>query len=760
MNTDMKAPFMAGGIPRIVVVVLGAAALVAVAIRYAEPVTDGDIWFHLTYGKYMLERGTLVPDHAAFSWTPADNSQIYCAWIPQVAMYALYKAWGMTSLFALRYLVIASFLAMALVSALPVLRAAPSLTPLVILVCTTGLFMSQAGLLIKAELFSFLFTGVLAFLWFSVKLNRPRSRALLYAIPALMLVWVNSHGAFIFGVLLVACIAAGEALNRVFGTRAQLPGALVTPALAALALCGAALLVTPYGWDYPAYLAHQLSSQATARHFQSVRAYYSILSPEVRGTHLIEYLAVSLVVTGAAAVYAARNRVFDWTSLTVSVPFVLIFFKYMRSTYFWGVLFVFVSINLLRQAAAKPVNFPRYITVAAQAAVMGVVLFFSGRMALESLYSPYVGLNAVHFSDPSDEAKFIRENLQGLTMGNTYNCGSYLMWALWPGHKVFIDERYFPYKDWYERYNEFEWGPDDARRLAFLNAQPCDFWCLPYDFPHLDLFLRSSDWHLLYYGAKASIFVSSRRVTPQAGHAISQGVYDEKGFYTAISAANFARATGDLHVAKRVLLGLEPARLWPGQSRSLASALESLGAAFAKNGRVEDAIEILSRAVTLNPGSAQAHLFFGNALLMAGNSRDAWREYREALRIDPSNIQAQRAASAAPGYRSQAQAANGAARPGDNPEDLARLARSFASAGDYEKALFAFRRLLEIRPGDAETLYNTACVLSRLGRSDEALDMLESAVSHGFDRWDIIRTDPDLAPLRDTPRYHRLVEGR
>ena len=55
------------------------------------PIVDGDIWFHMLYGKLMLENQSLLVDHSQFSWTPASNDTIYCAWLGQILYYLLYS---------------------------------------------------------------------------------------------------------------------------------------------------------------------------------------------------------------------------------------------------------------------------------------------------------------------------------------------------------------------------------------------------------------------------------------------------------------------------------------------------------------------------------------------------------------------------------------------------------------------------------------------------------------------------------------------
>ncbi|MEJ2366995.1 MAG: hypothetical protein P8Z49_01250 [Acidobacteriota bacterium] len=76
----------------------------------------------------------------------------------------------------------------------------------------------------------------------------------------------------------------------------------------------------------------------------------------------------------------------------------------------------------------------------------------------------------------------------------------------------------------------------------------------------------------------------------------------------------------------------------------------------------------------------------------------------------------------------------------------------------YKEAAYYYEAALALSPGDALTHYNAACAFARLGDKEKALNFLEAAVNEGFDRADLMEKDPDLASLRDTPRFIRLIQ--
>jgi tetratricopeptide (TPR) repeat protein len=76
---------------------------------------------------------------------------------------------------------------------------------------------------------------------------------------------------------------------------------------------------------------------------------------------------------------------------------------------------------------------------------------------------------------------------------------------------------------------------------------------------------------------------------------------------------------------------------------------------------------------------------------------------------------------------------------------------------DYEGALRVAEQVLAEYPGNGLAHYNTACAQSLLGRKDEALEHLRAALEAAPPLLENARTDEDLDPLRDDPRFAAIV---
>ena len=449
--------------PRWVPWVLGLWCVLVVAIYYAKPVDDGDLWWQMAYGQYMVENGTLIPDHTIYSWTPTEGNTIYCAWIGEIVLYGLYSLGGLPALFLFRYSVIAGFVVMCLLFAK---RVGVHRHPLTWFMILLGVLMCRVGSFIKPELFSLAFALGSTGLWFWIK-SKPDNVKLCYLFPAIMLVWVNTHGAFIFGAMLYSLIGVGELANAFISPERALPRRMLRHLLYRACCCPRfVLLLTPYGIDYPLYLLRRFAQWDGTKRF--IEAYQPIFSNPGRAMHLPEYLYIGGIVL---AVLLVMTRPVDVAVLLVVSFFTFLYVKFLRTTYFFAPVLTLTALYYL-SCAPRLRSLTRRAGVFVLVLSLVLILFVGGRASVERLTAPgrdsWIGFD-YSYCDPVIEAAFMQRYLSPQNIGNSYSAGGYLLWALSPDYKVMVDPRAFPYEQWLEDFFRFEQG---KHFKAFLEKYP------------------------------------------------------------------------------------------------------------------------------------------------------------------------------------------------------------------------------------------------------------------------------------------------
>ena len=225
----------------------------------------------------------------------------------------------------------------------------------------------------------------------------------------------------------------------------------------------------------------------------------------------------------------------------------------------------------------------------------------------------------------------------------------------------------------------------------------------------------------------------------------------------------------------------------------------------AGNGQSNAAMQAVERALASNPNLAEAHATRAQILLMDGDEQAAAAEVARALALDPESYEVNRAAgrlnyhgkryadaalcyekaarlmesdinSAAmlsscytalgdvAGARRAAQltlsrAESVLAHDPNNPVVVGVSAYSLAALGQGERAKARMHRALLIDPDSINMRYNFGCALCvSLKDKDAALEMLGpifDTITEGFLPY--AKADPDLALLRDDPRYQAMV---
>jgi Flp pilus assembly protein TadD len=96
------------------------------------------------------------------------------------------------------------------------------------------------------------------------------------------------------------------------------------------------------------------------------------------------------------------------------------------------------------------------------------------------------------------------------------------------------------------------------------------------------------------------------------------------------------------------------------------------------------------------------------------------------------------------------------ARDPEWAEALGALGDVYEQRGRFREALQVDEQLKTLRPADPEVRYHLACSLTRSGRFEHAAEELSTALELGYADWQALSRDPDLAPLRAHPAYHRV----
>ncbi|MEM7195384.1 MAG: hypothetical protein AAF402_10560 [Pseudomonadota bacterium] len=573
------------------------AALALIAFLGSGPNADGDMWWQMAYGKYMLENGTLIPDHSIYSWTSASNIKIYCAWVAEITMYLVYEATGLAGLFALRYafMIAPGFLVWWL--ARNVYGEHNVMIWLAFMLCYLASFVT--GGLLKPEMFSFLLMSFITANYFWLKADPHQGWKQIYLFPLIILIWINTHGGWVIGMAFLTCVGIGEILNFVLKSPLRLTTQQMKHAGYAAIATSIALLITPYGIDYPLQVVRGAIS-LNESHFASVTAYQSVFDPKMRLLRHPIYLYVMLALTIPLFVFLLYRRVWDITLLLLTGMFLFFYTHYTRMTYFYAIVFLFSFQYLLflmpRLAATEQRSWKFGVM---SVALIGILV--TGGYRIKDRFD-YPSVNSwfgfgITYLNPVDEAEYILSNLSDKRICNDYDGGGYLIWKLWPNQKVMLDPRYFPYASWYSAWVDFLANRNLPELVGRLN---CDVWYLNHKLQHGLTFLnRSPDWKLVFYGRAGAVYARTElaETLPEMHFAPEIADLEEPWRFIAVTnlALNLRRIDHAMMISD---MYVEKFKGRKHEAKALRAQAQAKGMNAYYNGDLEKAAELLRFAAT------------------------------------------------------------------------------------------------------------------------------------------------------------------
>jgi hypothetical protein len=471
-------------LPRLwVLVVLGAIA----AMQLAVTPNAVDLAYHVKVGGLMVGAHAVLRTDV-FAWPTAGQPWLNQNWGAQVLFYGLWRLGG--------------FPLVAVVNALVTVAA----WGLVMLACrrlTESLRVIAGAVLVGYVGSLFIFAArpqMLSVLLFAVELyalevarRRPWALA---AIPLLMVVWANLHGAFVVGLGLVAVEAMVALWRRDW--RAAVRLALVAAAATA------ALLVNPWGAGVLRY-AVALSSNHDVTAGVTEWAAPNLRDPA--GACLFAALAV-LVVAFARAGRPLRAP----EQVARIVPLTVLALWTTRASVWWALALPLVLVSLAGERRPRPVADDRGTPL-----LNGLMLLLLGLAVAvtapgtRSLLLPGTRSAPRLAAAPAASADWLAAHPQSGRMLNYQPWGSYLEFRLGPTVKPAVDSRIeLTSSAFWDDYHAIMNGRWDAQRLLSEHAVSyvvTDARSTPELVADL---AASSDWRLAFTHRDERVYVRRR----------------------------------------------------------------------------------------------------------------------------------------------------------------------------------------------------------------------------------------------------------
>ena len=422
--------------PRLwVVVVLG-----AIGVRQLAQLPGAvDLAYHLKVGQLMVAEHA-VPRTDVLAWTTAGRPWLDQNWGAQLVLYGIWRLGGLPLLTVVSAaLTVASW---ALVAAACRRRTAD--LRLVAGAVLSGYAVSAVAFSVRPELFSLLLFAAELYL---LEVARARPRVAL-AIPLLMPLWANLHGAFVVGIglLVIEALAAAWRRDRAGAVRYL----LVTVAGVA------GLLVNPWGVRVLGYAVSLPTNQVVTR----IVSEWGPTNPR----HLSGVLAVgALGLLVVALVRAPAPGRVPEQLLRMAVLGGLALWA-VRGVAWFGLALPIALCALARERAPRPAADDRG-TPAVSVLVL-VVLAVALVAAAPPLGRILFGPRPEMTYAPVAAADWLAANPQPGRMLNFQPWGSYLELRLGPEVQVAFDSRIeLPPADRWDRYQAMLTGRWDTERL-------------------------------------------------------------------------------------------------------------------------------------------------------------------------------------------------------------------------------------------------------------------------------------------------------
>ncbi len=455
--------------------------------------SEGDTWWHIRAGEEILDTHK-VPQTDSYSWTAAGTPWIAYEWLGEAAMAGAYRAGRLQGLRFLQLTLAGTMLALLYMYA--TMRCQNPKAAFA--VCAVIVPVAAGFWSLRPQLFGYIFFVIV--LMILERFRKGKSRAL-WILPFVFLLWVNTHGTFVFGFLALGIAwVSGLWRYRLNGIESFVWSRTQRIELEVATLASVlALLVTPYGSQLAAYpLDIGFLQPANVANIQE----WMPITSERFLTLTVLVLLLGFLISKILLRFHCRPD--DLAFLCVAA---IVAFLHLR----FVPLFLLVTVPLLTLPLAwwfSPYDRRRDRAAlnAALMAIIGLALihYFPSRESLEKACAAHYPVAALEHLGAGQASGHVF---------NEYGWGGYLAWSHVPHEGVFIDGR----ADIYERAGVLDdylsiarLEPGSLRLLGKYDIATC---LIRSDAPLATVLSALPEWQLIYADQVSSLYVR-RRIVP------------------------------------------------------------------------------------------------------------------------------------------------------------------------------------------------------------------------------------------------------
>ncbi|MBV9788546.1 MAG: hypothetical protein JOZ51_10260 [Chloroflexi bacterium] len=418
--------------------VVALVTLIALKVQLT-PIMPNDFWWHIATGRIIAQTGD-IPRADQFSYLRDGQAYYNQPWLAQLLMYGGYELGGPALLVFLQTLLITGSFALLYT----ICRREGADVRVAVMSTLVGALVAMDNWQIRPQTYAIpLCIATLGILlaW------RRSGRAPLWALPLIMLLWVNLHGTFTLLPVLCGIFWLGAIAERQWFTQ-SVSSPRSWQELRALALWSAAALLAtlanPRGFGIWGYVAGLLSNRSVGDLVTEWASPFRVINEPMTWI----FFGVFAIMV---AILAWRRRYVHLTDLLVLLPFTALSFQSVRNILWFGIVAAPICARLL-SAEARPARRPigvvfmnRLIAGLLALMVLGTLPWWKEALDLP----PAVG-NLISVETPVAATEELRaRGLQPQRLFHEMGFGSYLIWST-PDRRVFIDPRIelYPYEQW------------------------------------------------------------------------------------------------------------------------------------------------------------------------------------------------------------------------------------------------------------------------------------------------------------------------